>query len=302
MKQLKIESIIFEKDVDQIKRKYLDMIDDDEEIQAFLRENEVSEENLYNNLSYLVRYLEAKKKCKDCISLDSCPLQSKGIKPMLAIDDLGQISLKYSRCKNNYFTDKLYENFIFHDFDDSILKYNLSDAFDEDFIQARRPLLIYLTKIFEQDLIKGAYVYGDRKIGKSFILTMFCKRYINKKSKKVGFINFPALIADLVEIYYQSKEDFNTLLDKIINLDLVVFDDFGNEYATVYARDNIIYPLLDGRAKKNKLTMFTSNYSLSQIANIYVLKERTRYKGEQIAELVRSLAKEFKIESLPYLR
>ena len=154
MKQLKIENIIFEKDVDQIKRKYLDMIDDDEEIQAFLRENEVSEENLYNNLSYLVRYLEAKKKCKDCISLDSCPLQSKGIKPMLAIDELGQISLKYSRCKNNYFTDKLYENFIFHDFDDSLLKYNLSDAFDEDFIQARRPLLIYLTKIFEQDLIE----------------------------------------------------------------------------------------------------------------------------------------------------
>ena len=54
MKQLKIENIIFEKDVDQIKRKYLDMIDDDEEIQAFLKENEVSEENLYNNLSYLV--------------------------------------------------------------------------------------------------------------------------------------------------------------------------------------------------------------------------------------------------------
>ena len=52
-------------------------------------------------------------------------------------------------------------------------------------------------------------------------------------------------------------------------MSVVVFDDFGSEYKNELIRDNIIIPILKNRAKQNKITIFTSDFSLKEIQQLY---------------------------------
>ena len=90
------------------------------------------------------------------------------------------------------------------------------------------------------------------------------------------------------------------MLNDLINLDLLIFDDFGNEYKNEIIRDVIVFPLINERLKKHKITCFISSYSLDEIEIMYALKERISPKSRQLKDIISLSTKSFCLNGLPY--
>lgn len=300
MKEVKIEKIIADDQIEVLKKRFLDIVYSDLECSDFIKSNHLSEKKVSDNLSSFLKYLESREKCENCNDLSTCPLQLQGVRPYLDYDLISnQISLQFRKCQLNYFTDELEHNFIIHDFPKSFLKYRLTDTLNDDYRLVRANIVGYLAKILRGNADKGAFIYGPRQVGKTFIAVTFCKTFIETSHKMVAFIS-PDYIQYLSNISFQAPDELKKLLKTLTDVDLLVFDDFGNEYLTGYVRDNIVYPLLDGRLKSDKITCFTSCYSPSEIQSIYSLKDRYSPKGKQIRELIAALSKPFELSGLPY--
>ena len=139
---------------------------------------------------------------------------------------------------------------------------------------------------------EGIFLHGNRMTGKTFLLAVYSKEYINKGYGTVAFVDAPSEIKHLNDLNFSSKESFAKRLNELMDVDLLVLDDFGNEYKNEFIRDTIVYPLLDYRLKNNKLTWFTSSYKLDDITQMYALKERYSPKANQLVSVIKGLAKE----------
>ena len=146
---------------------------------------------------------------------------------------------------------------------------------------------------------------------------MLSSKFIEKNNITVANINNnlktmnSKVIFDALDIKYlkgvavarrkdKNIDSFNDLLTEIKEVDLLVIDDFGNEHKNEIIRDMIVFPLLNERMKNNKLTCFTSPYSLSDLVSMYSLKEIRSPKANQLKEIIEIMADTIKLESLPY--
>ena len=93
--------------------------------------------------------------------------------------------------------------------------------------------------------------------------------FANEKYAPIAFLNTPVRIKELNDLYFKNKSEFSETLEAYSNMSVVVFDDFGSEYKNELIRDNIIIPILKNRAKQNKITIFTSDFSLKEIQQLY---------------------------------
>ena len=88
------------------------------------------------------------------------------------------------------------------------------------------------------------------------------------------------------------KEDFDKKLDLYSNVPILVLDDFGNEFKNDFVRDAILFPILSTRASKRLLTIFTSDFSVSDIEALYSNTKAGAIRAKQIAKLILSMSDE----------
>ena len=79
------------------------------------------------------------------------------------------------------------------------------------------------------------------------------------------------------------------------NVDFLILDDFGNEYKNEFSRDNITIPLLSNRSNKELFTIFTSQFSIDEVRQLYSIgKVGGAIRGRQIESLLKTMCeKEF---------
>ncbi|MDK8502109.1 ATP-binding protein [Aerococcus sp. UMB1112A] len=113
---------------------------------------------------------------------------------------------------------------------------------------------------------KGIWLVGGVGIGKSYLLSATAKE-INIKGASVTMIE----VAELFNKYFDQMRKDSDRLEKLMNhykyVDLLILDDIGAESLRAYDIDKILYPILNERYKKNKLTCFTSNLTIMDYAS-----------------------------------
>ena len=117
---------------------------------------------------------------------------------------------------------------------------------------------------------KGLYLHGDIGIGKTFIMTA----YANQQAKlgySVCFVIMSRLLNEIKQTFNQSfQSEFENIMFKLVNCDLLVVDDIGAEAATAWSRDEILFTVLNQRMEAEKLTCFTSNLSKESLQDFYL--------------------------------
>ena len=131
-------------------------------------------------------------------------------------------------------------------------------------------------------------------------MSVFSKTLIDRNKCKVAYLDTPNRIRELNDLYFINKDAFQEELNNLINVDVLILDDFGNEYKNEIVRDNIVFPLLNERLRKHLLTCFVSSYSLNDIIKMYSLKDNKSPKATQLGEVIQLLSNEIKIESIPF--
>lgn len=297
----KLQISLATQDLTEKRQEALEKIKESGFFADFIEKNEISDLEIMKNASKFLRVLEANEICKNCQGLSKCQKPNKGIRLDLTFDESGDLTLSLLPCLEQAKLLRINDLFLYRDFPDEYIFYAIEDLISNaDFKAVRKNVIAHLVKILKSLETKGLYLTGTRQSGKTFILSVFSKTIAEKNNLKAAFLDCNTRIKELNDLYFIDKNEFNDRLLELMNVDLLVLDDFGNEYKNEIIRDMIVFPLLNERMKKSLLTCFTSSYSLSDVMQMYALRENSSPKAQQLKEIINLMTKQIKLDSLPY--
>ena len=272
--------------VDKIKEKSIDRIYQNEEMRIFIDENKLSREFVFSHMADFLKVLEDKKICKNCKGLNDCP--KKGYYFDLQIDKKrNQSNIIYLQCKLIQKRAKIKEKFIICDVDTANFDYDLKDCtafFKED----RKLVLSNMAKIIKENLNSGLYVYGEKGIGKSFIMTIFAKHLVSRRKGHFVYVDARNLIPSMIELSFKDKDAFLDDLDLLKTVDYLFIDNLGEEEKNDFSKESIIYEVLKERKDNNLPTYITSIYSLKDLFGAYRTPKSGNFKTKDIVSFIES--------------
>ncbi|HET6785762.1 MAG TPA: ATP-binding protein [Erysipelotrichaceae bacterium] len=249
----------------------------DKRVQTFLNEKNQTNDLVYEKVSMFETWCHNLDKCINCPGLHACKQDENGYVLSLDIDPLLNFELKPCR----YQKDKLEQTahkkyFVMQDIQDEYLLADVRKLLDvkadAGYLDSVKKIPVWLT-----DLKKGLYLFGSLGTGKTY-LAMAILNYFAKQNKKVAFVSCPNFAYQFYSSYTEDDKR-EVKLEQLRNAYCIVLDDIGAETYSSYFRDEILFPLLNDRMEKHKLTIFTSNHDLSALANHF----RYNQKGDDEA-------------------
>ena len=117
----------------------------------------------------------------------------------------------------------------------------------------------------------GLYIFGVRGVGKTHHACEILKAYVAKNTSSAGwcssrFISASKWLDGISECYGKWNASAEDAFQTAANTGLLVFDDFGKVSRVSEWSLSKLFRLVDERYCEMKPTVFTSKYSLSQLA------------------------------------
>ncbi len=265
----------------------------------FLKNNEIFKNNFkkYNisdllikdNLLDLLRVINDADESHKKHRYSNCPNSTQGLK-VNVVYSWSNISFNSSHCPC-YAYHFFSQNYLYRDFPDNHLKFNLKQKGslknhkNESYLEItkeKHEIINYLrwfcSKISSKDYknsnetLKGLYISGPPSSGKTYIMTALAN-WAAKRDFKIVSLNSLSLADDL-KSSYNNKNNYalpkKSLLTLSKKCDILFIDDLGNENQKgAWWRDQVLFNLLDSRFKAKKITFISSNFNLMQLKKYY---------------------------------
>ncbi len=150
-----------------------------------------------------------------------------------------------------------------------------------------------------QTLTNGAYVYGPVGTGKTVFVLFLLLKYLreqwieNNESFKCSFTNTNELLLLFRKAQAKKLEiDEFDLLDQCCNVNILILDDFGVEKTSDWSFQ-MLYQIINYRCLHEKKTIFTSNFSLEQLAE-KLGDDRITSRIQQMGEIIKMEGLDFR--------
>ena len=142
---------------------------------------------------------------------------------------------------------------------------------------------------------KGLYLSGNFGSGKSYIISATINELVSC-GYNAALIYYPEFLRILKSSF---KTDFDEEYDYARKADLLLLDDIGAENMTMWARDEILGPILQYRMDNKLATFFTSNLSLEELeVHLSSTKDSVdKLKAKRIIERIKYLTDDIKLIS-----
>lgn len=265
-------------------------IKENPQVLAFLKNNKIKEQEIRDNLTTFLAFVDKNEECLNCQGLARCTQNIIGNKPVLAKED-GNIELLYEEC--DYALIDKNEKAKFVNFKTRAFtprQITFEDIYRND---GRNELLMHIinfTKRYPKgEKVKGVYVYGPFGSGKTFILNYLALQ-MALAGYQVLFAYYPDLVRKIKSMI--TSNDYEFIVEEMKNVDILILDDLGAESNTSFIRDEVLGPVLQARMEMQKPVFITSNLSEQDLrdhlattkSNIEVIK------AGRIIERIRALA------------
>ncbi len=235
-------------------------------IQKMLPDYEVNSENV-NDFSILI---EESEHCKNCKGLNDCKNQMEGLKKSFDGNSFYYEECEYKKeqkilnSKNNlihtiYLPKKILEADLAN-FDTN------SDSRKKIYKQ----VLKFISNYKEGNKNKGLYLYGTFSIGKTYALACIANE-LAKNDIKSLLIYFPDLVIDLKNAMINDRLRYESLINELKSIDVLMLDDLGSENVTSWVRDELIGPILNYRLCEGLPIFISSNISPSELKDHFML-------------------------------
>lgn len=275
---IKNEYSIDQKRIDSL----LNEILSDKELMTLLKNLGLKEEEIPLYLPILAMYQDNKKEIEN---------DPEAFQMVLEISDSGKLSFHYEETEKQKEARHLVENYYIRDFSDEWLSSSLKSFRTDREKELKKEIVSSLKDKFKN----WFYIYGDLGTGKSYALAAFCND-LARKGRKVCFMSATKRFDELKSLAIKNKDVFDKTMKTLYDLDFLVIDDFGNEYKSDYVRDQVILPLLSERTKNHKVTMFSSDYSLDEIEELYSQKYGTKIIAKKLVNIIKGNLRNSKAE------
>lgn len=266
-----------------------------EDFKLLVEKLKVNDDILMKYTSYLEESAVEFSNCLNCKGL--CDCKNKLIGHAYLPRVLGNnIEFNYKKCNYMKKQDKnnLYQK--------NIIYYNVTDenknaSFEriDKRIKGREEAIIAINKAITELMNgeKGIYLSGSTGTGKTYMMMSLINEFA-KNNIKCAVAFWPDFLRNLKNSF---DTDYMEKVDYLINVPVLLIDDLGGEALTPWARDEVLFPILQGRLSTNKLTFITSNLDKDLLYDhLSLTRQGTEVvKAERIMSRINSLTKEITV-------
>lgn len=266
---------------------------EDEDFRALCKKLKISANVLMKYTTFLEESAKEYGHCMNCKGLNECKnsLLGHAYLPHL-VDDI--LEFNYKKCSYQKKQDKLY------DYQKNIVYYNVSkenklaefSKIDKR-VAGRQEAILWLNRFIEKypDVEKGLYLNGNTGSGKTYMVIAAINE-LAKKNVKCAIAFWPDFLRNLKSSF---DTDYEQKIQYLMNVPVLLIDDLGGESSTAWARDEVLFPILQGRIDdKSKITFITSNLSKDLLyEHLSMTKQGVEVvKSERILSRINSLTEE----------
>ena len=285
-------------DLASLQSEFIGKLKSDAPVFARIQELRISDQAIHDNLGTLIDFQEDFNYCQQCPGLEKCAKPTPHYEMGISFDGKF-LDRKYSPCHRITERMMMDARYLVRDFPQP---WEDCDLRKIDKTATRNPLVLVLTKILGGESKRWVFVRGKYKSGRSFILACFSNMYAASGHAPVAFCDASTLVERLKGLSINDKKGFEKEFDSLCKAPLLVLDDFGNEFKSDFAFSTLLFPLLNYRSKNDLLTMFTSDFTIGEIGDMYSQKVAPA-RGKQLSNLLSGLAEsEFVLDGVTVYR
>ncbi len=276
-------------DMNTLIKKLVNELREDIEVYELLKSLNLTNKEVKDNIALLTEFKDDYNYCKNCPGIKECDKNIPHIKMNLSRNG-AYITSSFTPC--NKILDKIVLDSKYLRFD-CPEEWKTSTLRNLDLSAIRKQVIKEFSKIIDGNSSRWLYINGKHKTGKSFTLVTFANEFARLNKGKVAVIDCTTAFKDLADLSYSDKDEFSRMMVALGNVDLLLLDNFGGEYKNEYLRDQIVIPLLLEREKNNRLTFFTSDFSIKEIQQLYAIgKNSGPIRARQLADILTSMCTE----------
>jgi len=138
----------------------------------------------------------------------------------------------------------------------------------------------------------GLYIYGDNSSGKTYLTACLCNELIWNGAECV-YTNLASILSEIRSSYDKNGMGECRLLRRLGEYDFVFLDDLGKEFlgrefnaASSKWAEEKLFEILNARYNAKKPTIFSSNYSLKELASLLNLDNAILARIDEMATRV----------------
>ena len=244
----------------------------------------LAEKAIEENLPLVSAYQDDRNYCAHCPGLEACQKEPNPRMAMKLFWLHGLLQREYSPCELEQARQRLLQNYLYRDFPEEWLSSMPNTLGRSTRVKEALGPMILAGKNPDQSWV---YLTGEMGSGRSFLLASYAN-YLVSQGQGVAFINANRRFDELKGLAITARPLFEKKMGELEDCYLLVIDDFGSEFKSDYVRDQILLPLLNERAKNNRLTFFASDYSLEEIQALYSSDKTAAIYSKNMVNLIRS--------------
>lgn len=227
--------------------------------------------------------------CSKCPGVKKCAKSN----PLLCtriIYSQGEVDRQMVPCKELLKDISFKKQFVVRDFEEDWLDSSLRFV---DRTSGRNKAMVKYHDFIKNKQASWIYLTGNKNSGRSYFAAALIVDAARKNRGPVCFLNSTLRLREINDLGYgKKKNEFDKKLELYSNIPILVLDDFGNEFKNDFVRDAILFPILSTRASKRLLTIFTSDFTISDIEALYSNTKAGAIRAKQIAKLIQSMCDE----------
>ena len=260
-------------------------------ISSFIKDNNISDEEVNEAIFDLYNVKEARNVCNKCQGKGQCLLETFDTHPGLVY--ASGIKVVDTPCSYKDLVSPKYLELLYFPLD-----YNDGDLKP---VSARSEIYKAL-KDFNKDPLRkqGLYIHGTFGTGKTFILLKEAKE-LAKRRIKVVFVYYPDFCR-AIKMNIGLGVNNEEIINKCKQADILMFDDIGGEGNSSFVRDEVLGPILQYRMFALKPTFMSSNYSISELEqHLAEAKDNVNLvNASRVTERISMLMKEIELQDINY--
>ena len=255
--------------IEELEKEFLEKLKKDKDVYQQIQSMGLTGKQVKANLGLLIDYQEDYNICKKCPGINACPKSN----PCYAMTIAKQgefLDRQLAPCSKIVERMNYESKYIRIDFDDSWRDKTIEDI---DPSESRKRIKgLFGAAVIQPDFNDWIYITGDEGTGRSFLTACFCNTLAKVRGTIIAFCDSISLFSELRNMSVENKEKFSRSMATLQKVPLLVLDGFGNEFISDFGFSNILYPLLKARSDRKLFTIFTSDFSLDQIEEMYSQK------------------------------